>query len=135
MGAGSGEVARAGECRAVGCERPLATIATYRRKADGYEETCAHCATHPPFCNDAWEISKVTPPHDLTPSEVALARMLSAWVEWLGAKFEPEEIGSEPARTVSELEEVLYARGLCNGGGATDKGAALLDKARRAGVL
>jgi DNA-binding HxlR family transcriptional regulator len=68
----------------------------------------------------------------LTPSEIALAKVLAAWVEWWAAP---------PACTktdlgMSDVGEIL--RGLClvvRNGEPTQSGQALLDRARKAGVL
>ena len=73
------------------------------------------------------------PPHDLTPSEVALARMLDAWEAWPGRIAEGRDTG--PTLVMVELHEVLYRHGLISPGALTEDGAALRDRARKAGVL
>lgn len=73
------------------------------------------------------------PPHDLTPSEVALARMLDAWEAWPGRIAEGRDTG--PTLVMVELHEVLYRHGLISPGALTENGAALRDRARKAGVL
>ena len=72
-------------------------------------------------------------PHDLTPSEVALARMLDAWEAWPGRIAEGRDTG--PTLAMVELHEVLYRHGLISPGALTEDGDALLDRARKAGVL
>ena len=69
----------------------------------------------------------------LTPSEVALARMLNAWVEW------PDSWGDDDSDPLGPALEALTATlnrlQLASEGKPSPTGAALLDKARRAGVL
>jgi hypothetical protein len=70
--------------------------------------------------------------HDLTPSEVALARVLAAWVEWWAAAPSCGPDGD----CMSDVGLSLIKRGMVNRNGTTSPtGAALLDKARRAGVV
>lgn len=73
------------------------------------------------------------PPHDLTDSEVALSRMLDAWEGWPGRIAEGRDTG--PTMVMVELHEVLYRHGLISPGAMTEDGAALRDRARKAGVL
>lgn len=73
-------------------------------------------------------ITIVPPPHDLTPSEVTLARILAALE---GYQSDPKE-RSEIRRPLDRLHDQVLWSGL-NTRGFT--GAALLDRARKAGVL
>ena len=73
------------------------------------------------------------PAHDLTDSEVALARMLDAWEAWPGRIAEGRDTG--PTLVMVELHEALYRHGLISPGALTEDGAALRDRARKAGVL
>lgn len=66
--------------------------------------------------------------HDLTPSEVALARVLGAWEAWPG-------ILDGAGLAMETLGQALHAHGMVDGGEPSAEGAALLDRARRAGVL
>ena len=71
--------------------------------------------------------------HSLTPSEVALAKVLSAWVEWASAgKPENDDAIGWALRII---EKGLFIFGFVHGNEPHAAGAALLDKARRAGVL
>ena len=71
-------------------------------------------------------------PDLLTPSEVALAKVLAAWDAWPGSAQ-----ASEARDTVYDLRAPLAKRGMI--GPSTDDlsaaGRALLDRARKAGVL
>ena len=71
--------------------------------------------------------------HSLTPSEVALAKVLSAWVEW------PDSWGDDDSDPLGPALEALTATldrlQLASEGKLSPTGAALLDKARKAGVL
>ena len=73
--------------------------------------------------------------HSLTPSEVALARMLSAWVEWIDQHWATTEKATGPGEAMLGAGMWFAAHGLCDGQAPTPTGAALLDKARKAGVL
>lgn len=72
-----------------------------------------------------------TAPHDLTPSEVALAKILAASADWRW------RIGEGDAGTiVRNIVTDLYRSGHLNGDGSpTTLGLILLDRARKAGVL
>ena len=70
------------------------------------------------------------PAPTLTPSEVALSKVLAAWVEWPGRK------GDDTADLqMVAIHEALYRVQLISPGDVTEFGAALLDRARKAGVL
>ena len=70
--------------------------------------------------------------HDLTPSEVALSKVLAAWVEWWVAAPSCGPDGD----CMSDVGLSLIKRGMVNRNGTTSPaGAALLDRARKAGVL
>ena len=64
----------------------------------------------------------------LTPSEGALAKMLAAWVEWPG---DPDTYSAR----LHDIGVSLHELDLIAAGEPTPTGAALLDKARKAGVL
>lgn len=66
----------------------------------------------------------------LTPSEVALAQVLAAWVVWFVAR---NDDGVEHD-AMNDIGDTLHKRGLIDGE-PTKKGRALLDRARKAGVL
>ena len=66
--------------------------------------------------------------HSLTPSEVALAKVLSAWVEWPG---DPDTYSAR----LHDIGVSLHELDLIAAGEPTPAGAALLDRARKAGVL
>lgn len=68
--------------------------------------------------------------HDLTPSEVALARVLAAWEEW-GQIHDK----GRARHAMSAVWEALVNSGYVLGLALTDDGAALLARARKAGVL
>jgi hypothetical protein len=88
-------------------------------------------------------ITIVPPPHDLTPSEVTLAKILAAWdgyepMQGRGMDEEPPETFDprDGAHLLIEalggmLDEAGYV--VCDG--PTAEGRALLDRARKAGVL
>lgn len=61
----------------------------------------------------------------LTPSEVALAKVLVAWESWTG-------LAEGPWKSVVH---VLLNAGLTTGASLTAQGQELLDRARKAGVL
>ena len=68
----------------------------------------------------------------LTPSEVALSKVLAAWVEWWVAAPSCGPDGD----CMSDVGLSLIKRGMVNRNGTTSPaGAALLDRARKAGVL
>lgn len=74
--------------------------------------------------------AQTAPEHDLTPSEVALARVLAAWEAWPGRK------GSDDADLIMTLlHEALYTKGLITPGSLATKGYLLIERARKAGVL
>jgi hypothetical protein len=66
--------------------------------------------------------------HDLTQSEVALAKMLAAWEEWPGDLDHHRE-------TLLVIGAALEKHALIAEGQPSEDGRALLDRARRAGVL
>lgn len=70
--------------------------------------------------------------HDLTPSEIALARVLVAWEEWPKSP-EARRMAGGSMMVVIALE--LGLDGWIEGGGFTEKGRTLLDRARKAGVV
>lgn len=80
----------------------------------------------------AWE--NVPPPHDLTPSEVALAKMLAAYLEWREAD-KGRYTGDDEA--VDHMGGALEDEGMLDypKSAASEKGRALLARARKAGVL
>ena len=87
--------------------------------------TCSGCASG----------EMVEAESSLTPSKVALAKVLAAWEEWPGDRRE----NSIEADSLRDIGELMKARGFalwtgieCN---VSDKGRALLDRAREAGVL
>lgn len=93
---------------------------------DGHEQ-CAGCD-----CRTPTGTVDATPEHDLTPSEVALSKVLAAWVEWWAAAPSCGPDGD----CMSDVGLSLIKRGVVNRNGTTSPtGAALLDRARRAGVL
>lgn len=69
-------------------------------------------------------------PPVLTPSEVALAKVLAAWDQWDAPEGE-----HGPAQTMIDLSQVLIEHGFVSAGDLTEDGRALLDRARKAGVL
>lgn len=69
----------------------------------------------------------------LTPSEVALARALAAWVEWASAG-KPEN-DDAIGWSLRGIEKSLFIFGFVRGNEPSVSGAALLDRARKAGVL
>lgn len=66
----------------------------------------------------------------LTPSEVALAKILAAWDDWKGERG-PDDVFA----AVCEIHDALARGAWTDLACLTDKGRALLDRARRAGVL
>jgi hypothetical protein len=66
---------------------------------------------------------------DLTPSEVALAKVLAAWEEWTGDDSTAE------GNTIYQMGDILYLGGWIESGFITSKGKGLLDRARKAGVV
>ena len=100
---------------------------------------CVHCLAEE---GNLWACSGEKPrpdpaapqAHDLAPSEVALAKMLAAYLEWYAA---------EKARYTGDDESVDHMGGALEDeylldypkSAASDKGRALLDRARKAGVL
>ena len=71
------------------------------------------------------------PPHDLTPSEVALAKVLAAWDEWPDAELAPV-----PTIALCGIGQALLVTGwVDDNADPTADGQALLDRARKAGVL
>ena len=72
----------------------------------------------------------IAPTPTLTPSDVTLSKMLAAYDEWTGGE------DNQSADILGELSEVMVERGLLDIERAlTLDGAALLDRARKAGVL
>ena len=76
-----------------------------------------------------------TAPHDLTPSQVAVAKVLDAWETWPGKVLE-EDRPIEQA-LLMQLGDALRALRFVEIGNEclTDEGHALLARARKAGVL
>ena len=70
------------------------------------------------------------PAHDLTPSEVFLAKVLAAWEAWPG-----RAAGGSLGEEATEVHEGLYRAQMIAPGDFTTEGAALLARARKAGVL
>jgi hypothetical protein len=68
--------------------------------------------------------------HDLTPSEVALAKVLAAWDDWKGERG-PDDVFA----MVCEIHDALARGAWTDLARLSDKGRALLDRARRARVL
>lgn len=81
-----------------------------------------------PLATFAEEMAKPAP-HDLTPSQIALAKMLDAWEKW------PGEDRDKASEILCLLCGVLTDEGLWVGGGPSAAGRELLDRARKAGVL
>lgn len=82
-----------------------------------------------PLANLAEEMSPPSP-HDLTPSEVAIARTLRAIDEW------PNAEDDRVADILIDICEPLHRDGwLTDAGGISPMAAALLDRAGKAGVL
>lgn len=71
----------------------------------------------------------------LTPSEIALAKVLAAWVEWPGIWGETGP-GDD---SMSTIARALYTDGLIEEGDRcaqlSERARALIDRARKAGVL
>lgn len=81
------------------------------------------------YCPNVNPPSRI-PAHDLTPSDVTLSKMLAAYDAWSGGE------DNQSADILGELSEVMVERGLLDIERAlTIDGAALLDRARKAGVL
>ena len=77
------------------------------------------------------ELAPPCPPpreHDLTPSEVALSKVLRAWEEWPG---DPDTYSEK----LHDIGVSLNRLDLLSGGEPNEAGRALLDRARKAGVL
>ncbi len=74
-------------------------------------------------------MSAQTTEHDLTPSEVALARVLAAWEAWPG-----DPTNAPMSRIIWGVGKVLIDADLWRGA-LTTKGLTLLVRARKAGVL
>lgn len=70
-----------------------------------------------------------TAPHDLTDSEVALARIFAAWDAW------GVEDDGPVAAALFEVGPLLHRHGWAIGRHLSPQAAALLDRARKAGVL
>lgn len=88
------------------------------------EERTGRCAEH---------VERAERP--LTPSEVALAKVLAAWEAWPGWEGNGDDI-DEIADTIASVGNVLAERGLLTSERAiTEKARSLLDRARKAGVL
>ena len=90
---------------------------------DGHEQ-CAGCD-----CRTPTGTVDATPEHDLTPSEVALSKVLAAWVEW------PPCADDAGSTAMHAVHASLFAHELVDVDEPTPTGAALLDRARKAGVL
>lgn len=96
-------------------------------------DTCGACRSgkhdrcyEPCLCRDRGH-----PVETLTPSEVALAKVLAAWEVFPDVKWSPKE----PLRTLGDISTALGAGGYIFDGRMTEAGRALLDRARKAGVL
>ena len=98
-----------------------------------HDPRCEVRAAEDEVLTSAVEAFACPAPHDLTPSEVTLAKMLDAWEAWPGRIAEGRDTG--PTMVMVELHEVLYRHGLISPGALTEDGAALRDRARKAGVL
>jgi hypothetical protein len=72
------------------------------------------------------------PPHDLTPSEVALAKMLAAWDEWRPSVADPED---DAMRMLDDIGDIFDRFGMTRSPRLADDARDLLDRARKAGVL
>lgn len=70
-------------------------------------------------------------PHDLTSPEVALAKMLAAWGEWV----DDGSVVDATRPALCGITTVLRRCGLAADTSLTDAGRALLDRARKAGLL
>ena len=68
-------------------------------------------------------------PADLTPSEVALARVLAAWEAW------PGDDGSPAGNIIYQIGDIVFLGGWVETGYLTPAGHYLLARARKAGVL
>ena len=93
---------------------------------DGHEQ-CAGCD-----CRTPTGTVDTTPEHDLTPSEVALSKVLAALAAWgpvCGGKL------SDADRALVDASKGIAAHGFWLDGDVTEAGTALLDRARKAGVL
>ncbi len=89
------------------------------------------CARHDRYrCPVCYPPPPPQPP-PMTPSEVALAKVLAAWEEWPGRG---EEQGGAML-AMCAIHETLYRNRLISPGDITEEGAALLDRARKAGVV
>jgi hypothetical protein len=69
--------------------------------------------------------------HDLAPSEIALAKVLSAWDEWPDRGIEVDEARD----TLLRLTPVLDEDDWVEVGRLSAKGRDLVERARKAGVL
>ena len=94
---------------------------------------CSACLAAPPYHEDTCK--RRTAPHDLTPSQVAVAKVLDAWETWPGKVLE-EDRPIEQA-LLMQLGDALRALRFVEIGNEclTDEGHALLARARKAGVL
>ena len=146
----AGEAARAGDCVVGGgeavSEPTMKGPAPHRAccghseawhvdMLDGHEQ-CAGCD-----CRTATGTVDAAPrEHDLTPSEVAVARVLRAWEEW--PLTEEEVVGSE-VDLLDEITNALERRGWVRDPEENEgdyvvlagEARVLLDRARKAGVL
>jgi hypothetical protein len=90
---------------------------------DGHEQ-CGGCECRTPTGTVAPEVQE----HGLTPSEVALARVLAAWEAWPG---DPDTYSAN----LHDIGVSLHRLGLLSGGEPSETGQTLLARARKAGVV
>lgn len=100
-------------------------------KPHDYDGTgvCKHCGSDS-FSGGSGNMCPKAPPV-LTPSEVALAKILAAWEAWPGRgdRADPEVLA------MVAVHEALWQNKFISPGEITLTGRALLDRARKAGVL
>ena len=94
---------------------------------------CAATTRHP----NAFRPCALHPSHDLTPSQIALAKMLAAYVEWAETDFTSRD--AQAFGVVGAVVEVLIRANLLQQVlldiEPTGEGRDLLDRARKAGVV
>lgn len=93
---------------------------------------CSACLAAPPY-HEAKCRQRTALAHDLTPSTVALAKVLAAWEAWPGRSTDEGFFSAAP--DMAEVHETLFRIGLISPGIITAKGRNLLECAQRAGVL
>jgi hypothetical protein len=112
------------------CGKPAVARVTHRRLTDDAEMIMPCCEEHAADHNNAWTIVRTEPIPRLTPSEVSTARVLAAW---LGSTAPKED---EPGNALRMLGTGLILDGLAlPDRSPTHAGAALLDRAKKAGAL